>query len=928
MIKNRLNFFCQRRFYISCFAVLVSLVWFGIITAHAADPPVQVGGQEVGGCSWYNITCWVPLLVATLASVIVYILGQLIVGLVFILVWISQYNGFISSPVVVQGWSVVRDISNMFFVLVLLIISFGTILHVQQYQMKTLLPKVILMAILVNFSKAIAGLFIDFAQVVMLTFVAAYQGVGAGNLFDALKLQKILSINSRSSETIQGLSIAGAYILALIYTIVALIVILAFVLILIVRIVMLWILVVFSPLSYVLSVVPAGQKYAQQWWDMFSKYVIIGPVLAFFLWLSLATLPNITESGPLNPGKSYSEQSGEQISDLTVGGVSVIEAGSPQQMVGFIISIAMLIMSLVFAQQVGGAVGKIAGNAYGKITSGGAKMALAPLRGATWAGGKAVNWGGRRFDDFQAGLQKRFMNTKYGQKIAQSKRGQRWGLGALATQGVQIRTLKTAWEERAKRVERDRLGASAGTAEDILSRIISRGQEQETAGLEQHNALVAEEQKKIAVMGEDQEVWVKRLADVTEEYGDVDQATGKRKRRVKKGDERRAEGILLNLVKNHDLNEIMKHEELGTAYNHEYTPETTVQLIKDLFGEGQENQTVARVAFRVQEVGLQNDEGFLKGIASNGKTGYKLNNFFGDAVQAQVFKDRFNRTGKRDEQVPITESERATAKSIVLNERRTSREQQLEEVKNVESRELYHVDYAQTTQAQQAVVNESVAKRWGGTSDDDIEKLIKKEQQANYAAVYIAKRSFRSVAQQARFQDFMPEFADGDGNRIAGQFGDQGAAIFKASGAALATQWGAMNEETRKYLQANIDQFVKYFENFGANMKKEEKESFAMLLTSIARGKAITSAVDIGTMDDLNAAIKANTPGRVELINKVNANRRTKGLEVIDVLPTGYEATNSALFNSVRPPPRPTAPSSPGTGGTPSGGGGGSVGSP
>src|SRR3990167_61517 len=364
--------------------VLVLILPNVIFSAESTQPATVAVNNTCGGT---DLSCLKPLGLSWILAALIGMVGYFIAVLVGILIWIGQYNGFITSTPVVMGWNVIRDIANMFFVLVLLIISFGTILHVQQYQMKTLLPKVILMAILVNFSKAIAGLFIDFAQVVMLTFVAAYQGVGAGNLFDALKLQKILSINSRSSETIQGLSIAGAYILALIYTIVALIVILAFVLILIVRIVMLWILVVFSPLSYVLSVVPAGQKYAQQWWDMFSKYVIIGPVLAFFLWLSLATLPNITESGPLNPGKSYSEQSGEQISDLTVGGVSVIEAGSPQQMVGFIISIAMLIMSLVFAQQVGGAVGKIAGNAYGKITSGGAKMALAPLRGATWAGG-------------------------------------------------------------------------------------------------------------------------------------------------------------------------------------------------------------------------------------------------------------------------------------------------------------------------------------------------------------------------------------------------------------------------------------------------------------------------------------------------------------------------------------------------------------
>ena len=370
---------------LSLLVVLIVVIFPQVVLAQTGgDTPTRVTTT----CSWsiWSPDCWVPLALSWVLAAFIGMVGSLIALLTGIIIWVSSYNGFISATAVVQGWGVVRDIANMFFVLVLLIISFGTILHVQQYQMKTLLPKVILMAILVNFSKAIAGLFIDFAQVIMLTFVAAYSTAGAGNILDALGMRDITSIGVSKSDSLPGVisntssinnfQIVVAYLLGALFALVALVVVIAITLILFVRIVMLWLLIVFSPLAYVLSVVPAGQKYAQQWWDTFSKYVIIGPVLAFFLWLSLATFPTIkSPDSNLNPLNSSNKLDSNAAAQLPPASISAL--GAPDAMVGFIVSISMLIMSLIFAQQVGGAVGKIAGNAYGKIVSGGVGMAEA-----------------------------------------------------------------------------------------------------------------------------------------------------------------------------------------------------------------------------------------------------------------------------------------------------------------------------------------------------------------------------------------------------------------------------------------------------------------------------------------------------------------------------------------------------------------------
>src|SRR3989344_1334499 len=63
------------------------------------------------------------------------------------------------------GWQLVRDIANLGFVLVIIVIAFATILKFEQYGVAKLLPKLIAAAIIVNFSFAIAAVFINFTNI-------------------------------------------------------------------------------------------------------------------------------------------------------------------------------------------------------------------------------------------------------------------------------------------------------------------------------------------------------------------------------------------------------------------------------------------------------------------------------------------------------------------------------------------------------------------------------------------------------------------------------------------------------------------------------------------------------------------------------------------------------------------------------------------
>jgi hypothetical protein len=340
------------------------------------------------------ILCWI-------IYGIIWVLGKVLVLIMWVLITLAQYNDFIHAAPITFGWVIVRDVCNMFFILILLIIAFGTILRIPQYNFKTLLPKLIIMAILINFSKLICGIFIDFAQVIMLTFVNGFKDVGEGNLFNMLGLEGLMNMDTGGggTEEVSEWSILGTYILALLFVIIALITLISMVSMLAMRIIMMWIYVVLSPLAYLLGAFPQGQKYASQWWDKFSRNLIVGPVLAFFVWLAFASLGGVGNSNDVNTivasntktqgaVMESSDYGGSATASTSMPQAGISQAGSGDQMIKFIISIAMLIGGLQIAQEIGGEAGAAAGKGIARLQS---------MKAGTLKAGKRIAVGaGRR----------------------------------------------------------------------------------------------------------------------------------------------------------------------------------------------------------------------------------------------------------------------------------------------------------------------------------------------------------------------------------------------------------------------------------------------------------------------------------------------------------------------------------------------------
>lgn len=309
----------------------------------------------------------------------------------------STAGGFVNVSGVQTGWRLVRDICNIFFSVILIIIALANVLKIEAYSWKKLMPTFIIVAILINFSKTIAGFFTDFATVTMATFGGGFGGSMAAGLIGAFglpSLTDVIGVTSISDANESGFgSLVAAYLLAMMMTNMFAVIITAYTVILIFRIVMLWFLIVMSPLAYIARILPQTKEYSSKWWKMFGNYVAVGPLMVFFLWLSL-TLSFGSEVGAQETGSSIGQTFGAAIGNSGVdlqAPSSGYTATSPNVMANFIVAMLMLMASLKLVAQMAPEVGKITNMAQGAVGDFGFKlMKYSPLGvGAMWGANNA-----------------------------------------------------------------------------------------------------------------------------------------------------------------------------------------------------------------------------------------------------------------------------------------------------------------------------------------------------------------------------------------------------------------------------------------------------------------------------------------------------------------------------------------------------------
>jgi hypothetical protein len=281
---------------------------------------------------------------------------SLIVFVLTFIIELAAYNGYLSSTAVNLGWVMVRDLTNMVFVVIMLVIAFATILGIEEYGWKHLLFKMIGMAILVNFSRTICGLVIDMAQVVMITFVNGVAATATSSVISAFGLDKLGSLNPQFALTgAADIQIFISYAAAFFLSLTILLALGGYIGMLVGRVVYLWVLIVLSPIAFVFSVLHETHHYAEEWRSEFIKQVITGPVLIFFLWLTFATIGNgsiaaeISKGSSAEPNQKVTSQLDGQIQNSGIGQILRWD-----MLANYLIAIAMLLIGLKTAGHLGG----------------------------------------------------------------------------------------------------------------------------------------------------------------------------------------------------------------------------------------------------------------------------------------------------------------------------------------------------------------------------------------------------------------------------------------------------------------------------------------------------------------------------------------------------------------------------------------------
>ena len=201
-----------------------------------------------------------------------------------------------------QAWSTFRNIGNILFVIALLFVIFSQVtgIGIDNYGIKRILPKLIVTAIIVNFSYIICGLLVDLSNIVgdsiknifeSVEFTAGDKpsdGLGPVGIITFLVTAISAGAAAAAGVTVAGSVIAGGGLLTIlvpILTFLASAVIAGFfaMLMLGVRQALVIIMIVISPIAFVLYAIPNTNPLFKKWFALFRGLLMLYPVYCFMV---------------------------------------------------------------------------------------------------------------------------------------------------------------------------------------------------------------------------------------------------------------------------------------------------------------------------------------------------------------------------------------------------------------------------------------------------------------------------------------------------------------------------------------------------------------------------------------------------------------------------------------------------------------------
>jgi hypothetical protein len=267
-----------------------------------------------------------------------------------------QTNNAVYGVVVVdQSWTIIRNFVNMFFILILIIMAFGTIFDLPNYKWQHLLAPFLIAALLVNFSLTIgqyiitianglSGIFLKQIGQISGTFAQGFNAVGIAT--------------SGATDLISGTTkVLATSIFAIIFLSVVMLAFAAAAIFSLVRIFVLWFLLIISPIAWLGYSLPNLRKQTwSDWWKHFFCWCFFLPYYLFFVMFAVIFVKNRGTIPPV-PG-----------SDTTAGMTGT-------DFLFYALSLIFLIGGLVIARKMACASGTGLKTVFGKIEGGVRKYA-------------------------------------------------------------------------------------------------------------------------------------------------------------------------------------------------------------------------------------------------------------------------------------------------------------------------------------------------------------------------------------------------------------------------------------------------------------------------------------------------------------------------------------------------------------------------
>jgi hypothetical protein len=184
------------------------------------------------------------------------------------------------AAVIYPGWIVLRNLGNILFIGAIFAAGISTVFRISGWTVKDLVVKLIVGAVLVNFSLTIAQAVLGVADTLQVQFFS--DGSGAVRAI----MEPLFATNIWATQNPADLGTFGTTVQSVMRFFLAFAAFMAFLGVaglLVARLFILWIILLTAPLPYIANVLPITKSFKGNWWSKLFSWGFVGAVVGFML---------------------------------------------------------------------------------------------------------------------------------------------------------------------------------------------------------------------------------------------------------------------------------------------------------------------------------------------------------------------------------------------------------------------------------------------------------------------------------------------------------------------------------------------------------------------------------------------------------------------------------------------------------------------